>query len=104
MAFFGEGRGTHALQTDVALVNVAGTYNVTIQALHRTLRERRPDLSKETLREVERNLAIIDAAISASQAALATDPEDGDLIRTVSAMYEVKIALLQDANDLPNGS
>jgi anti-sigma-K factor RskA len=104
LALRGKGHGTSALQTELALVNVAGTYSGTVQALHKTLRERRADLSPETLREVERNLSIIDAAISATQAALATDPEDRDLIRTVSAMYEQKIALLQDANELPNGS
>jgi anti-sigma factor RsiW len=104
LAALGEGRGTPAFQVELARVDVAGTYSGTIQALRRTLRERRSDLSPETLREVERNLTIIDAAISASQVALAADPEDGNLIRTVSAMYEEKIALLQDANGLPHGS
>lgn len=104
LAGLGGDQGTPAFQAELARVNVAGTYSGTIQALRRTLRERRSDLSPETLREVERNLTIIDAAISASQVALAADPEDGNLIRTVSAMYEEKIALLQDANELPHGS
>ena len=85
-------------------VNVAGTYSGTIDALRRTLTARRADLSPETVLEIERNLAVIDTAIAAAQAALAEDPGDHELIRAVSSMYEEKIALLQDANDLPEGS
>ncbi len=89
---------------DLVSLDVTATYAETIEQLRRTLEARRGDLSLETVREVRRNLDVIDEAIRASRAALETEPGDRELIRSVSMMYEEKIALLQNANDLPNGS
>ena len=88
----------------VAAMTVEATYSGTILQLHRALAERRSGLSPEAVRIVERNLAIIDGAIRESQAALSAEPGDPELIRSVAAMYERKIALLEDANGLPDGS
>lgn len=80
------------------------TYSTTIEELSLALHERREALSPETVRVIERNLAIIDEAIRTSRAALAADPGNRELLRTVTAMYAEKVALLQRAADLPNGS
>ena len=50
------------------------------------------------------NISAAKSYMQTHQAALETAPRDRDLIRTVAAMYEEKISLLQDANDLPHGS
>ena len=96
--------GGKIARPSVAAMTVEATYNTTILQLHRTLAERRSGLSPKTVRIVERNLAIIDEAIRESQAALSAEPGDPELIRSVAAMYERKIALLEDANGLPDGS
>ena len=53
---------------------------------------------------IERNLMIIDEAIGSSRAALLADPGNQDLMRKVSSMYAKKVALLQQAAELPSGS
>ena len=80
------------------------SYDFTIRELTAALGGRRHVLSAETIHVVEANLAIIDEAIRTSRKALEADPGNQNLIRTVTSMYEEKIALLQQATDLPDGS
>jgi hypothetical protein len=80
------------------------TYSLTIDELTSLLREQRGKISPETARVIEANLSIIDEAIRTSREALESDPANQDLIRTVTAMYEEKVDLLQRAADLPVGS
>jgi hypothetical protein len=80
------------------------TYSVTIDELTDLLQQRREKISPETARVIETNLAIIDEAIRTSREALSNDPGNQDLIRTVTAMYEEKVDLLQQVADLPGDS
>jgi hypothetical protein len=48
---------------------------------------------------VERNLAIVDAAISEAQQALTTDPGNTALEQMVLARYQQRLALLKRATD-----
>ena len=80
------------------------TYSRAIEELTTTLRERRHTLAPETVEVIEKNLGIIDEAIRTSREALATDPDNQELLRSVSAMYEVKVNLLHRAAELPAGS
>lgn len=68
--------------------------------LTRALDAERGKLSPETIATVQRNLALIDAAIAESRAALAADPGNRDLAALLWAGYRHKVALLQQANRL----
>jgi anti-sigma-K factor RskA len=68
--------------------------------LTRALDAERGKLAPATIATVERNLAVIDAAIAESRAALAADPGNRDLAALLWASYRQKVALLQQANRL----
>jgi hypothetical protein len=82
------------------LVAEAG-YARAAEELGRALAERRDRLHPETVRTLERNLAIIDRAIAESRAALAADPGDPDLEAILLASWDRKLTLLRQAADLP---
>lgn len=86
-----------------APVSFAGQqdYHQAIGALQETLAERSAGLDPETVETVRRNLAIIDAAIRDARAALAADPGNGELTRTVAEAYKTKLQLLRRAVELP---
>ena len=52
-------------------------------------------LRPETVALLERNLAVIDAAIAESRAALARDPANADLRRLLAAASRHKVELLE---------
>lgn len=62
-----------------------------------TLEERRASLSPHTVRIVEQNLSVIDAAIRESSEALARDPGNRSLSQMVSNSYRQKVELLRQA-------
>ena len=98
-----EGRALGVAATAQARA-LEASYDFTIRELTAALGARRDVLSSETIRVVEANLTVIDEAIRTSRAALESDPGNQNLIRTVTSMYEEKIAFLQQATDLPDGS
>lgn len=61
------------------------------------LERERTRLAPETVVVLERNLAIIDAAIAESRAALAADPSNAELETLLRAGHEQKVALLEQA-------
>ena len=65
--------------------------------LARLLQRQRDQLAPETIATLERNLAIIDAAIADSRAALAQDPANPDLELLLRAGHQQKVALLEQA-------
>lgn len=77
----------------------AGYVNASAELL-RALDAERAHLSPATVATLERNLAVIDAAIAESRAALATDPGNHDLAALLWASYRQKVALLQQATRL----
>lgn len=77
----------------------AGYVNASAELL-RALDAERARLSPATVATLERNLAVIDAAIAESRAALATDPGNHDLAALLWASYRQKVALLQQATRL----
>jgi len=60
-----------------------------------TLTTERERLRPETVALLERNLAVIDAAIAESRAALARDPANGELRRFFAAASRQKVELLR---------
>lgn len=80
---------------------IEARYVGTADALAAALEEKRTTLQPETIAQVERSLATIDAAIAEARTALAADPANGVLVRLLAASYEQKVALLQRATELP---
>lgn len=69
-------------------------------ALSAVLGDERGRLAPETIETLERNLRIIDDAITESRAALEADPGDPDLRLLLRASHEQKVALLEQATRL----
>jgi hypothetical protein len=79
-------------------------YVARAQSLGELLERQRDLLAPETIATLERNLAIIDAAIADSRAALAADPSNLDLELLLRAGYEQKVALLERVTQLARES
>ncbi|MFL5538840.1 MAG: hypothetical protein ACJ8J0_07585, partial [Longimicrobiaceae bacterium] len=75
-------------------------YQRAVDDLARVLETRRASLAPETVATLERNLAIIDAAIAESRAALVNDPNSRELTRMLSSTYDAKVQLLRRAVEL----
>jgi hypothetical protein len=71
------------------------------EMLAAVLERRRGELSPETIALVEENLEVINRAIEAVQAAIASDPGNRDLGLLLTAMYRTKVDLMQRATRLP---
>lgn len=81
-----EGAGWAAVQAD---------FDRASDELELTLATERERLRPETVALLERNLAVIDAAIAESRAALARDPANGELRRFFAAASRQKVELLR---------
>jgi len=75
-------------------------YQQAVDELARALETRRQSLAPETVATLERNLAIIDAAIAESRTALENDPDSRELTRMLSSTYDAKVQLLRRAVQL----
>jgi len=80
------GQGWAAVQAD---------FDRASDELELTLATERERLRPETVALLERNLAVIDAAIAESRAALARDPANGELRRFFAAASRQKVELLR---------
>lgn len=84
--------------TDPALTPVAFTdFDQAMTTLEAEYRSRRAELDPETIRVVERNLAIIDRAIEEARAALLADPSSGFLNGHLANAMRQKMDLLRRA-------
>ena len=81
----------------VDLVNLEQQYSSEVESLQRTLRVRRDELSPETVRILEENLAIIDKAIQEARSALINDPQSDMLGELLRSAYQRKLDLLKQA-------
>ncbi|MEP7000012.1 MAG: hypothetical protein ABI969_06020 [bacterium] len=75
-------------------------YAQSVEALQRTLDERRDSLAPSTVATVERSLRIADSAIAEARTALAHDPANRALVALFASNYERKIDLLRRATEL----
>ncbi|MFL5617355.1 MAG: hypothetical protein ACJ79A_03055 [Gemmatimonadaceae bacterium] len=75
-------------------------YARSIDALWRTLDERRDSLAPSTVATVERSLRIADSAIAEARSALELDPANRVLADLLVSNYERKIDLLRRATEL----
>ncbi len=74
-----------------------------IEQLEAILSEHRKDLDPRTIAVLQSNLAVIDAAIRESRAALEDDPASRFLAAQVARAYHSKLTLLRGAATLPTG-
>jgi hypothetical protein len=74
--------------------------NRTIEELQLAVDTQRDQLSPETIRTVDRSLAVVDSAIAEARAALTADPNNQMLVDLLSASYQRKLDLLRRTSEL----
>jgi anti-sigma factor RsiW len=77
-----------------------GQYNRAIEELVQAVDAQRSRLRPETVRTVDRSLAVIDSAIAEARGALIADPGNSTLIDLLSATYQRKLDLLRRTSEL----
>ena len=87
-------------QLPAHLVVAERGYARSMEALRRTLDERRDSLAPSTVATVERSLRIADSAIAEARSALERDPANGVLAGLLVSNYERKLDLLRRASEL----
>jgi hypothetical protein len=87
-------------QLPAHLVVAERGYARSVDALWRTLDERRDSLAPSTVATVERSLRIADSAIAEARSALERDPANRVLAELFVSNYERKIDLLKRATEL----
>ena len=65
--------------------------------LEAVLRDNRAQLRPETVRALERSLTVIDSALAQAEAALAADPANDYVIRSIDRLRNGRLATLRDA-------
>lgn len=75
-------------------------FNRTIEELQLAVDTQRSQLSPETIRTVDRSLAVVDSAITEARAALLADPNNQMLVDLLSATYQRKLDLLRRTSEL----
>jgi anti-sigma factor RsiW len=81
----------------IDLVSMERRYTAEVEDLQRALDANRDRLAPETVRIMEENLRIIDAAIQEARNALASDPQSATLGELLRSAYQRKLDLLQQA-------
>jgi hypothetical protein len=76
---------------------IEAQYAPRIEALNALLARERAALDPATVATIERNLAVIDRALTASRGALARDPSDPDLRALFRTSQAQRVALLEQA-------
>jgi hypothetical protein len=84
-----------------AVARADAPYDHEIASLRRVVRDRERQLDPATVRELRRNLDIIDHAIAQSRAALQRDPASGFLNERLNNVLGKKVELLRTAALLP---
>jgi len=77
-----------------------GQYTQTIDELRLAVDAQRAHLNPETVRTVDRSLAVVDSAIAEARAALLADPSNRTLVDLLSASYQRKLDLLRRTSEL----
>jgi hypothetical protein len=77
-----------------------GQYHRAIEELVQAVDAQRSRLKPETIRTVDRSLAVIDSAIAEARGALVADPGNATLIDLLSASYQRKLDLLRRTSEL----
>jgi len=95
---------TAASGIDPSLVAMERDYQAAANALLGALQARKAELAPETLASVERNLAVIDEALTEVRGALEKDPGNPDLSRMLVATHRKKVDVLRRVVKLSTAS
>ena len=103
------GNGVPALaastvSAQLAVRTMSTDYDREIARLRRLLDDRRNQLDPATVAVIEKNLRVIDVAITESLKAIARDPASRFLIESLNQSLDSKVELLRIAAALPNRS
>jgi len=93
--------GAPGMQNASAHERIISTYDAEIAGLDSAVRLRRNDLDTATVRIIEKNLKVIDAAILESRRALEKDPHNKFLNEQLARVLDQKVGLLRTAALLP---
>lgn len=96
--------GVPAETTAEAVSPLEAQYASAAADLGAALEQARKRLAPETIKTIERNLAVIDSALAESRRALAGDPGNATLERLVIATWQQKMDFLRRATALSTGS
>jgi anti-sigma factor ChrR (cupin superfamily) len=77
-----------------------GQYVSAIEELRVAVDAQRSQLNPETVRTVDRSLAVVDSAIAEAREALLADPNNRTLVDLLSTSYQRKLDLLRRASEL----
>jgi anti-sigma factor RsiW len=94
--------GPGAVAAQLAVATLAADYDREIVALRKLVDERRNQLDPVTVAVIEKNLKVIDIAITESRKAIARDPASRFLIESLNQSLVSKVELLRIAAALPN--
>lgn len=83
---------------------LAQSYAAEIEALAAILETNRGVLDSSTVAVLQRNLAVIDAAIQESRRALEEDPASELLVDQLNAVFDMKLEMLRRAVILSSGA
>jgi hypothetical protein len=93
-----------APEAEPSLVPGEAEYRDAARLLLADYQRQRSAISPATVRILDENLSLVDAAIDACRSALRTDPNDADLRASLDLAYEQKLELLRAAAELPAGT
>ena len=91
---------TPSLVLPAAFVATEDEYTRTIGELRIAVDAQRENLSPETVRTVDRSLAVVDSAIAEARAALLADPSNRTLVDLLASSYQRKVDLLRRTSEL----
>jgi hypothetical protein len=97
-------RGTSLASTAAPRTAAESSLAPEIEQLQDMLQQRRKQLDPSTVKIVEDNLALIDAAVKQARAALQRDPASGFLTERLDEALQKKVELLRTAALLPSRS
>ena len=95
-----DGRPTVVLPASLADRPTLAGYTQEVAQLEALVAEHRDELAPNTVRILEKNLAIIDRAIEESSEALASDPGNEYLLEHLGRAFQRKVDYLRDASDI----
>ena len=99
-AFAGDAQPAVVLPASLADQPTLAGYPQEVAQLEALITEHRDELSPNTVRILEKNLAIIDRAIEESSEALAADPGNEYLLEHLGRAFRRKVDYLRDASDI----
>jgi hypothetical protein len=93
---------TRPYSAQLVVANLTADYDREVARLAALLDSRRNQLDPVTVAIIERNLQVIDAAITESKQAIARDPASRFLIESLNQSLRTKVELMRTAAMLPS--